>query len=121
MLNALPLTQKTKGLFNYEFFKRMKKSAVMINVGRGKSIIEDDLIRSIKEGLIYGAALDVYASEPLPETSALWEMDRVLMTYHNITNTEQYWDSLVEGFKNEVLNFINGKGFNKVFNKAMGY
>lgn len=59
------ITPEVIGLFNYETFKRMKRTAYFINNSRGAIVNEEDLFRALKDGLIAGAALDVYAYEPL--------------------------------------------------------
>jgi len=60
----------------------MKKSAVFMNIGRGNTVVEDDLIRALKEKVIAGAVLDVFYKEPLSESSELWDLPNVLMTPH---------------------------------------
>ncbi|MEG1287011.1 MAG: D-2-hydroxyacid dehydrogenase [Clostridium sp.] len=66
-----PLTEKTNGLMDYEAISKMKKSAILINMGRGPIVIEADLARAIEEELIAGAALDVFEMEPMKENSPL--------------------------------------------------
>ena len=60
----------------------MKETGVFINIGRGASVEEKDLIKALKEGVIKGAALDVVEVEPLGKDSELWEMDNVYITSH---------------------------------------
>jgi len=62
---VLPLTDKTKNFFDKEFFKRMKKDAVFMNIGRGSTCNESALIEALKSHSIKGAVLDVYEKEPL--------------------------------------------------------
>ena len=66
VLNTLPLTEETKGYFDYTRFKQMKAGSVFMNVGRGHTVVEDDLIRVLEEGHLKGAALDAFEVEPLP-------------------------------------------------------
>jgi len=66
-----PLNDKTKYLFDYEAFKKMKETAVFVNVARGPIVNEADLVRALDENLIKGAALDVFESEPLPLDSPI--------------------------------------------------
>lgn len=66
-----PLNEGTMGLINYDNIKKMKNSAVLINVGRGPIVVEEDLAKAIDEDLIEGAGLDVFAIEPLPEDNPL--------------------------------------------------
>jgi D-2-hydroxyacid dehydrogenase (NADP+) len=68
--------------FNSEFFLKMKKSAVFMNIGRGNTCKEVDLIEALKSKTIAGAVLDVYEVEPLSKDSELWDMPDCLMTPH---------------------------------------
>ncbi len=80
VVNALPLTPKTTGIFDKAFFDAVKPGAIFLSVGRGKSTVTDDLIAALESGKLYGAGLDVTDPEPLPEDSPLWLMDRVIIT-----------------------------------------
>lgn len=77
-----PLTEKTKSLFNYDLFKKMKKTAILINTARGDVIVQNDLIRALQEKLIWGAGLDVTSPEPLPLDNPLCHMKNVVITPH---------------------------------------
>jgi phosphoglycerate dehydrogenase-like enzyme len=83
IVNALPLTAKTTGVFNKAFFDAAKPGAMFLSVGRGKSTVTDDLIAALESGQIYGAGLDVTDPEPLPADSPLWQMPRVVITPHS--------------------------------------
>ena len=84
-----PLTRETKGIFNYDIFRSMKRSSFIINTARGKLVVESDLVRALKEGLIAGAALDVFENEPLSRSSELLRMRNVIATPHNIYATDE--------------------------------
>lgn len=81
-----PLNEKTKGLMDYNAFSLMKKDAVFLNLGRGPIVVEEDLVRALKEDKISAAALDVFEKEPIPKTSPLFDSgiprDRLLLTPH---------------------------------------
>jgi D-3-phosphoglycerate dehydrogenase len=77
----LPGGQATRGLFDYERFRRMKRSAFFVNVARGEVVDEAGLIRALEEGEIAGAALDVRATEP-PEAGPLGQMENVILMPH---------------------------------------
>ena len=82
VVNTLPLTSKTTGLFDRVFFDKVKPGAIFISVGRGKSTVTADLVAALESGKLYGAGLDVTDPEPLPEDSPLWQMDNVIITPH---------------------------------------
>ncbi len=76
-----PLTPETRGRFGLEEFRQMKRDAILINIGRGPIVKEKELVQALKEGLIWGAGLDVYEREPQVEEGLL-ELDRVVLTPH---------------------------------------
>jgi phosphoglycerate dehydrogenase-like enzyme len=80
---ALPLTPDTQNLFDQQQFAHMKPGAHFINVGRGELVDETALINALNSQHLAGAALDVFATEPLPEDSPLWSMKNVLITPHS--------------------------------------
>ena len=82
VVSVLPSTPETTCLFNRRSFSWMKPSAFIINVGRGTLIDEDELIKSLDDGLLAGAILDVMQTEPLPESSPLWVHEKVILTPH---------------------------------------
>lgn len=79
---ALPLTPETKGLLDRAAIASMRPTARFVNVGRGELVDEDALVDALRSGAIAGAALDVFATEPLPPESALWSMPNVIVTPH---------------------------------------
>ena len=82
IVNALPLTDKTKDLFGAEFFAAVKPGAIFINVGRGQTVVTAELVAALESGRISGAGLDVTEPEPLPGDSPLWQRDDVIITPH---------------------------------------
>ena len=86
---ALPLTDNTRQIFNAETFSIMKPGACFINVGRGELVDENALIAALQSGHLGGAALDVFATEPLPPDSPLWNMDNVIITPHSSSASAQ--------------------------------
>lgn len=79
---ALPETSETKNLFTLEKFQKMKKSSILINVGRGTSVLSEDLYVALEEGMISGAGLDVTDIEPLPSSHKLWKAKNLILTPH---------------------------------------
>ncbi|WP_226680862.1 D-2-hydroxyacid dehydrogenase [Sutcliffiella horikoshii] len=93
---TLPLTDETDGMFGLKEFRKMKKSAFFINIGRGEVIVEYELIQALQENSIAGAGLDVFIKEPLQEDSPLWNMDNVIITPHTSGSTEHYTKRVIE-------------------------
>ncbi len=85
---ALPLTPSTSGLINAARLVRMRAGSMLINVGRGGLIDEPALVDSLRSGHLAGAGLDVFATEPLPADSPLWDMPNVIVTPHNSGDTD---------------------------------
>ncbi|PCJ50906.1 MAG: hypothetical protein COA74_00070 [Gammaproteobacteria bacterium] len=90
VINTVPLTKTTEGIFNNAFFKAMKNNAYFISIGRGKSTNADDLLAALIAGELAGAGLDVTDPEPLPEGHALWKQPRVIITPHIAWRSEKY-------------------------------
>jgi len=82
VIMTIPHTPETEGLMNADKFKLMKKSAFLINIGRGMTVKLDDLVEALRVGEIRGAGLDVYEEEPLRSDHPLWAMPNVLLTPH---------------------------------------
>jgi phosphoglycerate dehydrogenase-like enzyme len=79
---AAPHTPDTVKLFRRPQFQQMKRSAYLINVGRGVIVDLADLVESLRAGEIAGAGLDVFETEPLPPNSPLWKLENVIITPH---------------------------------------
>lgn len=92
VVSALPLNNETDGLIDQSVFSCMKKSSYFINVGRGPVVVEDDLIQALKEKQIAGAALDVFAEEPLDGSSPLWQLPDVYITPHQAGRSDHSRD-----------------------------
>jgi len=82
VISTIPHTPETKGIFNFNFFKKMKNSSFFINIGRGPTTILDDLLKALDSEEISGAGLDVFEVEPLPENHLLWKHPNVIITPH---------------------------------------
>jgi phosphoglycerate dehydrogenase-like enzyme len=82
VLLALPLADETRHIIDASRLARMKPAAVLVNVGRGELIDEAALAEALQEGRLGGAGLDVFAKEPLAETSPLWRCPRTVLTPH---------------------------------------
>ncbi|SHM86031.1 glyoxylate/hydroxypyruvate reductase A [Cyclobacterium lianum] len=115
----LPLTEKTVGFLNRDLFEKCKKGTYLINVARGKHLIEEDLIPAIREGSLSGALLDVFQKEPLPASHPFWEDERITVTPHiaSITNHKAAAPQIMENYNNLMAN----KPLINQINKNQGY
>jgi glyoxylate/hydroxypyruvate reductase A len=83
LVNLLPLTPETRGILNGRTFARMYRGGYLIQVGRGKHLIEADLLAALDSGQLAGAALDVFSVEPLPPQHPFWRHPRIVVTPHD--------------------------------------
>ena len=116
---ALPLTPLTRGLFGAEQFSRMRRTARFINVGRGASVDEQALISALHEGRIAGAALDVFATEPLPPDSPLWGMPNVYVSPH--MSGSGFEERLASQFLDNLRRWKDGRPLLNVVDKSLGF
>jgi len=91
-----PLTTETEHLIDTEAFGRMKPSAYLVNIARGRVVDEPALVKALAAKRIAGAAIDVTADEPLAPSSPLWGMAQVLITPHTAGETRRYEDNVIE-------------------------
>lgn len=122
VLVAAPLTKDTVDLVDSEALSHSKKDLVIINVGRGPIINEPSLISSLRTKKIRGAALDVFTVEPLPEENELWELENVLVSPHNMDQTETFMREAAESFCGLVQGWVRGDDeVGNTVDKAAGY
>lgn len=82
IVSVLPATKETRDLINKSFLNQMKKKSLLINIGRGSSLNEMDLLKHIKQNNCFFASLDVFKKEPLPKNSKLWKNQNITVTPH---------------------------------------
>lgn len=122
VVGVLPKVADTVNFFNTEStFSKMKKTSVFMNIGRGPTVKEDDLIASLKDKTIAGAVLDVFAKEPLDTSSELWDMDNVLLTPHCAQQDKDFMLDCVYQLKDNLTNFMEGKPLINIADKNRGY
>ncbi len=121
IINCLPQTNETFRLFDLTKFRLMKPSSYFINIGRGGTVNEKDLVRALKEKLITGAGLDVFEDEPLPKKSPLWSMDNVIITPHYAGWTPYYMDRVTKIFIQNLKAYLKGQKMPNLINKQRGY
>lgn len=93
---VLPGGAATSGIITAQHFNAMKPGACLYNLGRGNCYQEEDLLSALEKGPLAGAGLDVFAEEPLPSSSPLWEQHNVLITPHSSAISKEYIDLFIE-------------------------
>lgn len=121
VINITPSTPDTRGLFTAARFQQMKTEARFINVGRGDAVDERALADALRGGRIAGAALDVFAAEPLAGDSPLWDLENLIVSPHMAGDVRESVNELVAQFVENLQRFINGEPLNNVVDKQLGY
>ena len=105
----VPLTDSTRNLINLEKMKKMKKSAVILNLARGPVINQEDLYFALKNKIIKSAAVDVTSVEPIEKNSKLFELDNILITPHIAWKSEKSMIKLMDDVEKNLKLFLEGK------------
>ena len=114
---ALPLTPDTASLFNATTFASMKPGVHFVNVGRGELVDESALIAALQSHHVAGAALDVFATEPLPTESPLWDMPNVIITPHSSGGSAQSGLRSEDIFVENFAKYMQGEPMRNKVNK----
>ena len=115
---TVPHTPATEGFMNRARFRRMKRTAFFINIGRGRTTRLDDLVEALRAGEIAGAGLDVFEQEPLPAEHPLWAMPGVLLTPHTAGYGPHLDDRRFEILLDNCRRFLAGQPLRNVVDKA---
>ena len=121
VVNCLPLTPQTTGIFNREFFATLKPSTYFISVGRGRSTVTADLSAALTEHRIAGAGLDVVDPEPLPPDSPLWKAPNLIITPHVSANTALADEQRNALLRENVRRYASGEPMLAVVDIGRGY
>jgi D-2-hydroxyacid dehydrogenase (NADP+) len=118
---TLPLIPSTTNLFDAKMFARMKKTAYFINVGRGGSVVTDDLVKALNDGTIAGAGLDVTEPEPLPKDHPLWKARNIIITPHMSAQSDLGQATRLLILKEQIRRFAAGDKLLSVVDFRKGY
>lgn len=118
---ACPLTAQTKSMIAASQFRVMKPSALLINIGRGGLVKQDDLIAALKNRTIAGAGLDVTDPEPLPNGHPLWSLENVVISPHLGGQSDGARDRQWRLFRENIRRFVAGERLLCVVDKNRGY
>ncbi len=118
---AVPYTAETHHLINAGALASMKPGSYLYNIARGRVVDEDALIAALQSGHLGGAGLDVFATEPLPSQSPLWQMSNVLITPHVSGATPQYFARFAPILADNIERFLKKERLINQFDPARGY
>lgn len=118
---TLPLTAETHHVIGERELRQMKRTAYILNVGRGPIIDEAALAQALREGWIAGAALDVFEKEPLPPESPLWDLDNVIFSPHISGNVDDYDRRVAQVFVENLRRYVAGESLMNIVDLARGY
>jgi phosphoglycerate dehydrogenase-like enzyme len=118
---TVPQTSETTGLIGERELNLMPRSAVLINVARGRILDEEALAAALGAGRLRGAGLDVFREEPLPPDSPLWKLDNVLITPHIGGTSQRFWDRQTELMVRNIGNYLAGLPLENLVDKRLGY
>jgi len=121
VLLATPLTDDTRGMIGAAQIAAMKPTSVLINVGRGAVVDEAALIKALDDRKIRGAALDVFAVEPLPAGHPFYRMENVLLSPHTADHVQDFIHLAVEAFLENLKRFQAGQPLMNLVDKHAGY
>ncbi|MBI4241062.1 MAG: D-2-hydroxyacid dehydrogenase [Candidatus Rokubacteria bacterium] len=118
---GLPLTKATRHLFTRDLFRRMRPTAILINVTRGAIVYTDDLVAALNDGLLWGAGLDVTDPEPLPAGHPLLTHPRVIVTPHTAGGSPRRAGRAIATFCENLKRLRAGQPLLAVIDKDKGY
>jgi phosphoglycerate dehydrogenase-like enzyme len=121
VVDTLPLTPETRNMFDATIFAGMKKTAFFVNVGRGGTVVTDDLVKALQGGTIGGAGLDVVEPEPLPSGHPLWKAPRLILTPHVSADSDLDEEARWLLIRENLRRYVSGGKMLSVVDATRGY
>jgi len=118
---AVPLTAATEGMVDSAAIESMRRGSYLVNIGRGRVVSETALLSALASGHLAGAALDVFAQEPLSSDSPLWDAPNLIITPHIAGAMSGLRVRAVEFFFENLQRFLQGEPLRSVVNRETGY
>jgi phosphoglycerate dehydrogenase-like enzyme len=118
---SVPHTPQTENMIGAAELALLKPGAYLINIARGAVIDEADLVEALRSGHLSGAALDVFAEEPLPESSPLWDLPNVIVSPHSASTSDRENERLTELFCQNLRCFLDGQPLHNVLQPERYY
>jgi glyoxylate/hydroxypyruvate reductase A len=119
LVNLMPLTHQTENMLNQTTLSQLQKGGYVINVARGKHLVEDDLIALIDTGHLAGATLDVFRTEPLPKEHPFWQHPKITVTPHTSARTLR--EESIAQIVGKIQALQRGEAINGVVDPQRGY
>jgi glyoxylate/hydroxypyruvate reductase A len=117
---CLPDTAGTRGMIGADELALLPRGAFVVNVGRGSVLVESALIDALRSGHLGGAGLDVFAQEPLPPDSPLWDLTGVVISPH-YPNVEGWESDTIRLFLDNADRFLTGRRLRNIVHQRRGY
>lgn len=122
LILSAPLTDKTLGLMNAANIAKMKRGSILVNMGRGRMVVERDLVAALESGHLAAAAVDVTEIEPLPADSKLWDQPNVIITPHVAGQSARRIDDMTNFFCDNIARYTSGRPLrNLLVDKTLGF
>jgi phosphoglycerate dehydrogenase-like enzyme len=118
---ACPLTEQTRGLIGAAELALMRQDSVLVNISRGPVVDEEALVSALRAGHLGGACLDVFATEPLPAESPLWDMPNVIVSPHSAATVAAENGLLTDLFIDNLQRWLAGRPLRNTYDRAAGY
>lgn len=119
LVNLMPLTIETENMLNHSSLSQLQRGGYVINVARGKHLVEEDLITLIDSGHLAGATLDVFRTEPLPADNPLWAHPQITVTPHTSARTLR--EESIAQIVGKIKALQRGEPINGVVDPQRGY
>ena len=116
-----PETPGTRGTFDQDALERMKPGAVLINVSRGRLLVEGALLEALGAGRLRGVGLDVYATEPIPPGHPIWGFPNVLVTPHVAGVSRHFWRRQTDLIVENLRRYLEGEPLLNLVDKEAGF
>ncbi len=121
LILACPLTDRTRQLIGRKELELLKPAAVLVNIARGQVVDEAAMIDALAAGHLGGACLDVFETEPLPESSPLWDLPNVLISPHSASTVAAENELITDLFIDNLRRWLAGQPLRNVFDSSAGY
>ncbi len=118
---CLPLNSQTRWIITREKLQLMKPGSILLNMARGKLVVEDDLVAALEYGPLFAAAADVAAEEPLPPESKLWVLPNMILTPHVAGQSARRIDNMTNFYCDNLTRWRAGLPLRNLVDKQLGF